>query len=60
MSRTDSTTVLTDASAPGSLPFVDMRPSDFGDTWRQLSERQVSMVDRVRPLAELVRSGSDL
>ena len=31
MSRNDSMTVLTDASAPGSLPFVDIRPSDFGD-----------------------------
>ena len=31
MSRTVSTTVLTDASTPGSLPFVDIRPSDFGD-----------------------------
>ena len=31
MSKTNSTTVVTDASAPGSLPFVDIRPSDFGD-----------------------------
>ena len=31
MSKTNSTTVVTDASAPGSLPFVDVRPSDFGD-----------------------------
>ena len=31
MSRTVSTTVLIDASTPGSLPFVDIRPSDFGD-----------------------------
>ena len=31
MDRTVSITELTDVSAPGSLPFVDIRPSDFGD-----------------------------
>ena len=39
---------------------VGLRDDASTLTWRQLSERRVSMVDRVRPLAELVRSGSDL
>lgn len=49
-----------DASDLSLRRAVGLRDGISTLTWRQLSERRVSMVDRVRPLAELVRSGSDL
>ena len=49
-----------DASDLSVRRAVGLRDDISTLTWRQLSERRVSMVDRVRPLADLVRSGSDL
>ena len=49
-----------DASDLSLRRAVGLRDSTSTLTWRQLSERRVSMVDRVRPLAELFRSGADL
>ena len=40
MSKSISTNPVTDASVPGSLPFVDIRPNDFGElisTTRQVA-----------------------
>ena len=49
-----------DASDLSLRRAVGLRDGTSTLTWRQLSERRVSMVDRVRPLAELFRSGADL
>tara|TARA_B110000438_G_scaffold42713_1_gene42620 strand:+ start:84 stop:611 length:528 start_codon:yes stop_codon:yes gene_type:complete len=49
-----------DASDISLRRAVGLRDGASTLTWRQLGERRASMVDRVRPLAEVVRTGSGL
>lgn len=60
MSKTISTTLVTDASDISLRRAVGLRESASTLTWRQLGERRASMVDLVRPLTELARADSDL
>ena len=60
MSKIISATMVTDASDISLGRAVGLRDGASTLTWRQMGERRASMVDRIRPLTELVRTDSDL